>query len=86
MAWIEIFTAGLLPAKLRTQFGLRWGPLERVLFRRSIPVLRAARRASPKRLRYYPAYIEATRRLDGHQGPDRIGRWLERVALRGLAR
>ncbi len=86
MAWMEIFTAGLLPPKLRKQFGLRWGPLERVVFRRSIPLLRAGRRAAPKRLRYYPAYIDATRRLEGHEGPDRVGEWLERIALRGLAR
>jgi len=86
VSWVEVFTAGLLPAKLREQFDFRWGPIERVLFRRSIPVLRAAHRAAPGRLKYFPAYIEATRRLAGHKGPDRVGRWLEKAALRSIAR
>lgn len=84
--WFEAFTAGLLPPKLREQFGFRWGRTERALFYRSIPMLRAAHRVTPGRLKYFPAYVEAKRRLAGQHPPDYVGRWLERAALRTLER
>ncbi len=84
VAWIEVFTAGLLPEKLRTQFDFAWGPLERAVFARSLPVLRAAHRLSPARLKYFPAYVDARRRLAGRTTPDYFGWWIEQAALRGL--
>lgn len=82
--WFETFTAGLLPAKLRTQFGFSYGRIEREVFERSIPMLRVAHRVAPRRLRYFPAYLEAERRVAGKPERDPIGRLLEKVALKGL--
>ncbi len=84
MAWFEIFTAGLLPPKLRDQFGFPFGPIEREVFERSIPLLKVGHRLAPRRLRYFPAYVEAERRMAGKRELDRVGRFLERVALRSL--
>ncbi|HJL15311.1 MAG TPA: oxygenase MpaB family protein [Sandaracinaceae bacterium LLY-WYZ-13_1] len=84
VAWFEVFTAGLLPPKLRRELGFSWTALDRQLFARSIPVLRLAHRALPRRLRYFPAYVEARRRLAGKPAHDRVGRWLERLALRSI--
>jgi uncharacterized protein (DUF2236 family) len=83
-AWLEVFTAGLLPEKLREQFGFAWGPVERQVFARSIPLLRLAHRATPGRIKYFPAYVEACRRLEGKPAPDVLGRALEGLVLRGL--
>ncbi len=82
--WFETFTAGLLPAKLRSQFGFRYGPVERAVFERSLPMLRAGVRLAPRRLRYFPAYVEARRRVAGKPERDPVGRLLEKVALRSL--
>lgn len=82
--FLEVFTAGILPPKLREQFGFRYGRLEREVFARSIPVLRRARRHAPRRLRYFPAYLEAERRMAGKPERDPIGRMLEKIALRSL--
>lgn len=82
--WLEVFTAGLLPPKLRVQFGFPYGRVEREIFDRSIPALRLAVRMAPRRLRYFPAYIEAERRVAGKPERDPVGRMLEKLALRGL--
>jgi len=84
MLWLEVFTAGILPPKLREQFGFRFGPLEREIFARSIPMLRVAHRLAPRHLRYFPAYLEAERRVAGKAERDPIGRAIERIALRSL--
>jgi uncharacterized protein (DUF2236 family) len=84
LVWFEAFTAGLMPPKLREQFGFSYGPIERALFARSIPALRAVHRVTPRRLRYFPAYIEARRRIAGKEPRDPLGRLLERVALRSI--
>lgn len=85
-AWFEIFTAGLLPPKLRDAFGFRWGRRERLIFAQSRILLRTAQRVTPGRLKYFPAYVEARRRLAGKVEHDPFGRWLEAVALRSLRR
>ena len=82
--WYVIVTAALLPERLRGQFDIRWGLFERAVFESSIRLLRGAYRRTPKRLRYVPAYVEATRRLSGRGGSDRFGRLLERIAIRTL--
>ncbi len=84
LAWFEIFTAGLLPPKLREQFGFSFGRIEREIFDRSFPALRAIHRVSPRRLRYFPAYIEARRRVAGKPERDPVGRLLEKLALRSI--
>jgi uncharacterized protein (DUF2236 family) len=82
--WYGIVTAALLPERLREQFGMRFGRFERAVFGSSVRLLRSAYRRAPRRLRYVPAYVEATRRISGHPGPDRFGRLLERIAIRTL--
>jgi uncharacterized protein (DUF2236 family) len=82
--WYTTITAGLLPAKLRAPFGFAWGEAERRAFQRSLGVLRVAHRTMPRRFKYFVAYVEAARRLEGKPEHDRFGRWLERVALRSL--
>lgn len=84
IAWLEIFTAGLLPAKLRRQFRFAWGQRQEMVFARTVPVLRAAYRATPRRLRVFSAYVEAQRRIDGKPAHDPFGRFLERLALKAI--
>lgn len=81
MRWYEAFTAGLLPRKLRAQLGFSWGPIDRALFARSVPILRAAYRVTPSRFKRFPAYTEAERRLAGQPPHDLVGRSIERLAL-----
>ena len=83
-AWYRIFTAGLMPARLRAQFDLPFGPAERAVFAASVPALRTVHRALPKRLRYFPDYVEAMRRMRGQEPRDRVGRALERIALEAI--
>lgn len=83
-AWFAVWTAGLLPPKLRSQFELPFGPREEAVFRASVPLLRAAQRIAPPRLRWFPAYVEARRRVRGEPPRDRVGRLLERIALKAI--
>ncbi len=55
MRWYRTITAGLLPARLRAAYGLRFGTLERVLFDASVQALRAGIRVTPLRVRFIPA-------------------------------
>jgi uncharacterized protein (DUF2236 family) len=82
--WLSLMTSGFMPPRLRAPFGLAFGPLDAALCRASLKSLRATYPRLPHRIRYVPAYVEARRRLAGRPGPDRVGRWLERLALRGL--
>ena len=81
MRWYRRFTAGLLPQKLRAPFGLPDGSRDRRAFGRSLRVIRQVYPRMPARLRHIPAYVEAKRRLEGREGPDRFGRALERLIL-----
>ena len=84
-SWFTTLTAGLMPPRLRAQLELPFRLREEALFRASIPALRAAFRLAPPRLRYFPDYIEAQRRLRGEEPRDRVGRFLEKVALGAIA-
>lgn len=83
-AWLEVFTAGLLPPRLRAQFGFAWGRREEAIFARTVPMLRAAYRAAPRRVRLFPAYVEARRRIAGQPERDPFGRLLERLAMKAI--
>jgi uncharacterized protein (DUF2236 family) len=83
--WYAVMTTGLLPAHLRAPFGLAFGLRERALYRATLRALRTARRITPARLRYVPAYVEAHRRLRGEVPVDRIGRAIERAIVRVMA-
>ena len=61
--WYRAVTAHLLPPKMRMQFGLRYGRVERTLVRTSLPVIRGVLKVLPARLRYLPVYRQALARL-----------------------
>lgn len=83
--WLRVMTAGLMPARLRDEFGLPFDRVERGVYRASAFALRRTVKRLPPRLRYIPAYIRARRRLRGETGPDRVGEWLEKLALLPLS-
>jgi uncharacterized protein (DUF2236 family) len=74
---LELATAGLLPEKLRDQFGLPFGLREKAELAALVATVRAAHRALPRSLRYLPAYIDAERRIAGEQ-PSMVSAWFER--------
>jgi uncharacterized protein (DUF2236 family) len=76
-AVLELVTAGLLPEKLRDQFGLPFGLREKAELAAVLAAVRAAHRALPRTLRYLPAYIDAERRIAGEQ-PSLVSAWFER--------
>ncbi|MFW5925683.1 MAG: oxygenase MpaB family protein [Myxococcota bacterium] len=82
--WYRIVTAGLLPPHLAAGYGLPTGPVPQATFDASVAVLRRVYPAVPRRLRYMPAYVEASMRLRGRAGPDRFGRAVERMVNRGM--
>lgn len=84
--WYRTITAGLLPPRLRHEYGFRWGHRQRLLFRASVAAAGRAYKRVPRRMRYLPPYVDARRRLDGKPGRDLYGRIVERAVLAGLAR
>jgi uncharacterized protein (DUF2236 family) len=76
----RLFTAQLLPEHLANGFGLdRGGAAGERRFERILRAARATTPLLPARLRYVPAYVEATRRLEGRTGRDRVGELLSRL-------
>jgi len=80
--WYRVMTAGLLPDLLRAQYGLRFGRRERLVFDASIRALALGQSRVPRRLRFFPAYLEAERRMRGVDGRDRVARTLQRFVIR----
>jgi uncharacterized protein (DUF2236 family) len=72
-------TAHLLPPRLREEFGLAFGTLERAISETSIAALRASWWLLPGALRYLPAYREAERRIAGRPGRDPVGILLDQL-------
>jgi uncharacterized protein (DUF2236 family) len=62
---VEAVTAGLLPAVLRSAYGLPWGVAERSAFELSRRLLPRLIPVLPPRLRYVPAARQASRRIGG---------------------
>ena len=60
---VNAVTAGLLPAGIRAGFGLRWGSAERNTVRAVASLSRVGVRALPPRIRYWPHYHAAVRRM-----------------------
>ncbi|HKE17891.1 MAG TPA: oxygenase MpaB family protein [Kofleriaceae bacterium] len=83
MDWYQVMTAGLLPERLRGEFGLRFGRLERTVYQASIAAMRRAIKLVPRRLRYFPGYLEAEARVGGRR-PRLVGRLADRLAASGL--
>jgi len=81
--WFLVMTAGFLPKRLRDEFGLPFGAVERASFRASVPLVRAIYATLPEPLRALPAYRAAMRRVAGEtEVPvvDRVIARLEHVA------
>jgi uncharacterized protein (DUF2236 family) len=76
-------TAGLLPERLRSELGLSWSWRQRALYRATIATLRRTWRRLPSRLRWLPAYVDASRRLRG-QERDPLGQLAERLVLQAM--
>ena len=77
MEWVRVLSTGMLPARLRDEFELPYGPREERTYRASFRVIGTVYPRLPGRLRYSPAYVRIRRRLAGHPGPDRISDALE---------
>lgn len=80
-SWYRVLTAGLLPARLRQQFEMPWNRADRAIHRASVVALRGIYRATPRALRYLPAYVEARRRLAGSE-PGRFDGVAYKLAMR----
>jgi len=76
-AWYRALSAGLLPARLRDDFGLSFGPAEQRAAERGLAVFRLVYRQVPVPLRYVAPYHEACSRLAG-QRPGALTRMLNR--------
>jgi uncharacterized protein (DUF2236 family) len=83
MDWYKVMTAGLLPERLRDEFGMRFGRLERAVYRASVAGMRPAVRALPRQVRFFPGYLDAEARL-GLRRPRLLGRLADRVSLTRL--
>jgi len=85
VGWYRIFTASLLPPRMRAELGLSWTQRDETIARRTLPLLRVIQKRTPERLRFFPDYVEAMRRVNGEDAPrDRVGRLLEKVALKAI--
>jgi uncharacterized protein (DUF2236 family) len=63
VAWARLMTTGLLPERLRVEFGLEYSDAERRAFTASVLALRTLYPRLPGRLRFVPAYRAACRRV-----------------------
>src|SRR5438270_90489 len=63
-------TAGMLPERLRREFGLSYGPSERRRSERALAWVRRIYPSLPARVRYVGPYHEAQQRLAGSPTPD----------------
>ena len=51
--------------RLRGELQMPWGAADRAMYRASMIGLKPAYRMMPKAVRYFPAYVDARRRLAG---------------------
>jgi uncharacterized protein (DUF2236 family) len=81
---VAAVTASLLPARLRDDFGLRYGVKEQVMARGVVAAARATTLATPQVARDLPAYRDAQRRIRGLP-PSKVSVWLQQrmIALAG---
>jgi uncharacterized protein (DUF2236 family) len=75
----KALTAGLMPERLRQDFGLAYGQPERRGADRMLAWIRRAYFIAPDRLRYVAPYQEARQRLAGRTRPDTVTRLLNRL-------
>ena len=82
MRWYRSITVGLLPPRLRGEFGMRFGRADRLVFDASLRALHRSWPKLPERSRFVPDYIEARRRIAGRPHRDTVGRAVEQMLLR----
>jgi uncharacterized protein (DUF2236 family) len=70
---MAVLTAGLLPERLRRDYGLRWRAADRAMFLAVAGATRASVHALPPRYRYWPHHAVAVRRMRAavHETPSR---------------
>ena len=83
-AYLRALTAELLPPRFRDEFGLSYGAKERMLIAAAEPGVIASTKMLPDSVRYFPAYLDAIRRLDGKPGRHAVGAAIERAVIAGL--
>ena len=83
---IAILTGGMLPPRLRAQYGVRFGAAEQITYRAACPALRGVVAASPPRVRYAPTYFNALWRLKGREGEDPRARAAQKLFYGPLLR
>lgn len=84
MEWYRLVTAGLLPEHLRRPLGLRFGAVDRAVYRATLRGLRSSFRAMPRQLRFLPGYLEAEARLGLGGQRQLVGRIAQRLAITGI--
>jgi uncharacterized protein (DUF2236 family) len=82
--WYGLFTAGCLPARIRSQYGFQWGVKERAIFLSSLGALRGLRRSLPARVRMLPVYRRAMARVD-RRPPSLVDQAIDRLVFGELA-
>lgn len=80
-AWLETFTASLLPRRFRSGFGLPTHRGVDVMGRGSLLALKRGLSFLPHGIRYCPAYLRANRRLSGRDGHDQLALLWRRLVL-----
>src|SRR5260370_21100217 len=76
--WYRAVTAGLLPPRLRQDFGLAYGTAEHRSAKQATAVLRCVYPWIPSSLRYVAPYHEARSRLAGRERPRALTQALNR--------
>lgn len=76
--WYRALTTRLLPARLRAEFEMPYGPMERRSAERALTAIRSVYPLLPARLRYVAPYHEARDRLAGRPRPGTVTRILNR--------
>ena len=64
-SWLLIPTTGLLPSRLRAEYGLPWGPVERAIDAWLVTAWGAWRLALPTTWRWFPQALAADARMRG---------------------
>jgi uncharacterized protein (DUF2236 family) len=80
--WYRAVTAGLMPPRLRAEFGLEFGPAERAFYKGSLPIIRSLYPRIPEWARFLPPYFLAAeragllRRRKRHRIARRVTGWI----------
>ncbi|MFO0683448.1 MAG: oxygenase MpaB family protein [Sandaracinus sp.] len=84
VGWYKIFTASLLPPRLRAELAMSWTDRDEAIARRTTALLRVIQARTPRRLRFFPDYVEAMKRVKGQAPRDPVGRLMEKIALKAI--